>query len=1102
MDFDFWGFEGKFLLHFPNQPFGYILLCFYLLCILVFLFDFQKHKRNPNHFSKKTTRNILLILVLITPIANALFHIQIPLISSQYQANLSDSFYLIIAILGAVPWMLAGGLLGGRYAILIGFIGGFFRAAWVTNDIYTLFHTTLQAGFILWLIERNYDDRFGNALRQPIISAIFGGLFLSVFTCLEILTYGEWDLYDGLGFLLPNVKSVIIAEVIELAVAGLVAEILRFSFPKLWHRPRWLAPGPYNRSLTGKILSVFLLLGIFTSAILLTGTWFLMRKSARESIESQMIQTAEEAGSGIPYFIQTGRSLTQRLAEEIEPVFQETDQLQAQLDQGLTLVPFFNGLVLYDQSGTEITHTLTEEWDEDAFFLLSEDAITDALHGIPGERILPPKKDSLAARFIFFSPIDSDEAEIPVGVLAGWTNLEINPFLLPTIHRLEEIDPGSAFIVDDDKKIIVHPDPQMVMKTADIDLLQHGHFSSSISSEGLQQLVYIYAVEGYSWYVVIVKPMNVVERLALSLGFQLFSMLAILGLVIFVVIFIVSKRLSRPLELIAGAAESIARGNLNRTTPKSGEGEIGVLADSFERMRASLRDRLNEMDLLLAASQRIASSLNFQDFIPPILSGMRELTNADIVRLVFTLDPNHEGELEIYQAGVDSGNWASLDKQIMLLCKERGSFILENPSRAQAVLNINRLKEPIEALMALPIHKEDQFVGTIWFGHRQPRGFSENDKNIGSIIAGQLGIAISNAHLFQQAEAERQRLKAVIEATPDAVIVTDQNGLISLANPAAEIVLKVHPDKACGMHTRDVVHIPKILELLITVLSESKTSEIELEDGRIFFVSVTPIESDGRRATGKVCVLWDITHYKNLDSLKSQFVATVSHELRTPLALMRGYVKMFSMVGTTNNQQREYIQKMMQSADRMAHLVDNLLDLQRIEAGRGLKLEETEVKEIITEVLATYKPQAVTKQITLSADHLEELPKAYVDPTLIRQALTNLMENAIQFTPSGGRVTISAAEAKGSLIISVQDTGVGISPADQALLFEKFSRFRNEGEKSEVGSGLGLAIVKSITEHHGGQVYVESQLGKGSTFSIKIPLRILRSKKSLDNEDK
>jgi PAS domain S-box-containing protein len=1102
MGFDFWGFTGKFAFNMPTRSFGYVLFGLYLLVFLLFFVYYRSRNRTGYEKDASNTRSraLLWTLCLLAPLANALFCL------SPHGGRLPEttlgSLQPTIPILGAIPWILAGGMLGGWQAMLVGLLGGLFRAGWGTHSLLTPFHIAIQAAFVTWLLERDYDDRLGGALRHPLISSVIGGLLFGILTTMEGFLYTGGDLYEGSDFVLSNLAIFLIAEMVEVVSAGLIAEILRFAIPKVWYRPRWLVPGPYRRSLTGRILSVFLLLGVVASSILLYGDWLLVRSSAQELVQSQMMQTAYEAGDGIPYFIQTGRSLTQRLAAEIDLSSADPTLLQEQLERGLTLVPFFNGLSLFDLNKNGIAHTPSQEWDAQVFSLILEDAIQDALDGIPGERILPPFQDALAARLVFLAPVQSSEGGNPIGVIAGWTDLSSNPFLLPTINRIREITPGTAFVVDDSGRIVIHPDPTMVMEYTDVDLETGDQILSVESRAGTKQLIFVYAVEGYSWYVVFINPQIVVDHLAISLGLRLSGVLVLLGGIVIAVLYVISKRLAQPMELMASAAESIARGNLDRPVPDSGKDEIGVLAASFERMRTSLQSRIDEMDLLLAVSQRVASSFDLNDFLPPILEGMRELTKANIVRLVIAPERGGDVRLEVYQAGKDPGNWASLDRQILSLSRERGQFILENPSRAQAVLNVNGLRESIAALMALPIQNEDKYVGTIWLGHRQPHVFSANEINLFSIIGGQLGVAITNAHLYHQAEAERMRLKAVLGATPDAVLVTDQEGQIVLANPAAETVLRVKPEQALGKPAAEVVDVPDVVDLLLKSERETHTGEIDLNEDRVLFASVTPIEGNGAGATGKVCVLWDITHYKKLDMLKSDFVATVSHDLRMPLTLMRGYVKMLSMVGATNSQQRDYIEKILQSADQMTRLVDNLLDLGRIEAGLGLKPEEIEVEGIINDVIHAYRPQAVNKQVSMSIDIGQDLTSITADATLLRQALANLVENAIHFSKTNGRVTIRARQEKDHLLLSVEDTGLGIAPADQARLFEKFYRVRKQDGEERTQSGLGLAIVKSIVEQHGGRVTVESRLGAGSTFTMEIPIHPDWSRDDLDKEGK
>jgi signal transduction histidine kinase len=172
----------------------------------------------------------------------------------------------------------------------------------------------------------------------------------------------------------------------------------------------------------------------------------------------------------------------------------------------------------------------------------------------------------------------------------------------------------------------------------------------------------------------------------------------------------------------------------------------------------------------------------------------------------------------------------------------------------------------------------------------------------------------------------------------------------------------------------------------------------------------------------------------------------------------------------------------------MSQLVENLLDLGRIEAGLGLDIETVHLPELVDEVLETYRPTAVNKQIALEVELPAVMEPLKADPTLLRQAIANLVDNAIKFTAAGGSVTLQASQSETELTFQVTDTGVGIAPADQGRLFERFYRARRQETLKSRGSGLGLAIVKSIIEQHGGRVWVESKLGSGSTFTIVVPL--------------
>jgi signal transduction histidine kinase len=233
----------------------------------------------------------------------------------------------------------------------------------------------------------------------------------------------------------------------------------------------------------------------------------------------------------------------------------------------------------------------------------------------------------------------------------------------------------------------------------------------------------------------------------------------------------------------------------------------------------------------------------------------------------------------------------------------------------------------------------------------------------------------------------------------------------------------------------------------------------------------------------------DVTHFKELDSQKSEFVATVSHDLRSPLTLMRGYATMLETVGELNEQQQGYVKKIILGVENMSRLVNNLLDLGRIEIGVGLQVEHVTVLDIIERVTGALQLQASQKNITMSVELPKDMPHAVdADQALLHQAVYNLVENAIKYTPDGGRVVIRTVSQTGYLIFSVEDSGFGIAADDMPRLFEKFYRGKQRETRNQPGSGLGLAIVSSIASNHGGRVWVDSIVGKGSTFYLQIPL--------------
>jgi two-component system phosphate regulon sensor histidine kinase PhoR len=306
-------------------------------------------------------------------------------------------------------------------------------------------------------------------------------------------------------------------------------------------------------------------------------------------------------------------------------------------------------------------------------------------------------------------------------------------------------------------------------------------------------------------------------------------------------------------------------------------------------------------------------------------------------------------------------------------------------------------------------------------------------------------------------------------------------------NPAAEAAFELTGKPVIGKPVAEILPNAALVQLLQDHHSGPGTSEIEIASGRTLYASASPIISADGSILGQVCVLRDVTHFKELDLMKSEFVATVSHDLRAPLTFMRGYATMMPMVGSLNEKQQEFATKIIVGIEQMTKLIDDLLDLGRIEAGVGLARETCHLDEIVNGIVDTLQPHAISKGLAFNVEMPNNLPSVSGDPTLLRQAITNLLDNAIKYTPAGGQVRVSVSKEPDRFRLSVTDTGLGIAPADQTHLFQKFFRVKQRGSSQVKGSGLGLAIVKSIIERHGGRVWVDSRLGKGSTFYMELP---------------
>jgi signal transduction histidine kinase len=386
----------------------------------------------------------------------------------------------------------------------------------------------------------------------------------------------------------------------------------------------------------------------------------------------------------------------------------------------------------------------------------------------------------------------------------------------------------------------------------------------------------------------------------------------------------------------------------------------------------------------------------------------------------------------------------------------------------------------VRSVIGIPLRRRQRVIGVLTLVHDEPNKFKADDLLLLNAIAGQAAIALENARLFKETEQERKKLSAIINSTQDAVLVTTPQNNTLLLNPAAQEILGLNGHPWQDQSLSELTTNTELLKLFAP--DAPSTGEVPLPDGRIMWASVTAIPELGR-----ITVLRDISAFKALDKMKRDFVTAFTHDLRTPLATVKGYIELVRMDGPITDRQEEDLVGITKAANLMKSLIEDLLELSRLERLEQLTREKIHLEASVEATLNSMKLLAKTKGIELVFDeHIGDLV-IEGNSVLLSRAVGNLLDNAVKFTPKGGRINVKLGQTKGQALVSVIDNGPGIQARDLPRVFEKFFRARPELDDLP-GTGLGLAIVKTIAEQHGGQVWVESQPDLGSTFTIALPL--------------
>lgn len=525
--------------------------------------------------------------------------------------------------------------------------------------------------------------------------------------------------------------------------------------------------------------------------------------------------------------------------------------------------------------------------------------------------------------------------------------------------------------------------------------------------------------------------------------------------------------------------------------------ELTFLYDQADRKQ-------RELSALYAASLKFAATLNEQEIVDILMEKAGSLVPEEATLLCLY---DARGRLSIrasrgiseperFLEGDDELNPLHVSASAVLPV-----ILSESDPDPRFIPYLN--KTGFASMIAAPLFASSSVIGVLSCLSTADRAFDDEDARLLLTLCSEAALALEKAGLYRTTLEDKGKIETIINALTDGLLVIDRDARLLMANPSVSGLLGL-PDDPRGIPLERVFagsplraefrEVP-FPEAVRTVLHDGRYVKNELitEDGHreVYQVLWVPLRDADGSVSGAVILLHDVTDFVELDRMKSNFISIVSHELKTPLTSIRGFVRLLETgrVGPINEKQRHYLDIVLQQTDSLTQLIEDLLDLSRIEAGIiEVRRERVDVQPVISGVLDRLENLAREKGVRVSMSVPEDLPPVTGDADRLAQVFTNLIHNAIKFTPSGGEVWVEATADGETCLLKVSDTGMGISPQDLPRIFDKFYQADSSPTREQSGTGLGLSISRELVTAHGGRMWVESSRGKGTTFSFTLPL--------------
>lgn len=483
----------------------------------------------------------------------------------------------------------------------------------------------------------------------------------------------------------------------------------------------------------------------------------------------------------------------------------------------------------------------------------------------------------------------------------------------------------------------------------------------------------------------------------------------------------------------------------------------------------------NTQSILWQTLHDAVSQVDPYPAIQQVLEGMRAATGAAGVSLT-PLDAEH--------LHVVSGSVAGWTHDAALLAEWAFSLptdFAENPSPLPAF-------SPDVARWYTYRIDQDALV-CLWFADDTP-AFDENQVRP---FVDLLSLIVRQQQANRQQERATLLADSILESIVDPLLVLDENRVVMMMNPAAEALFQVETDAVRGEPLSEVVNDAELMQIVENPPEDNNRSPEWTRGEETFLPLLSVIHTPAGLPDGWVLALRDVSRFKRLNRNQQEFLRIVSHDLRSPLTAMQGFADMIymGMVGDVTDRQTHFLDKILSGIDQMTGIVDNIQDAGRFDPETGfyeMQRNPVDLGEIARKIVQNHIIPAEKQELTLELNIDDSVPIINGDENMLTRAITNLVDNAIKYTPNGGKVEVNIERNGDYVRVSVKDDGYGISEEDQKRLFQRHVRLARKEHKKIKGTGLGLFIVRSVAQRHGGNAMVDSVLGEGTTFTIVIPL--------------